>query len=193
MRQWKPGQPLQLETERFLMKSLNRLEVVWYTYGWTFDTQVMHPFGLEAGTWTRRSWYRRFRKPNNRRKFCLGIWPKGGDKPIGLEIVEISAHKVATLSVIIGDRSWWGKGVVQETRSAIVDFLFDKLECPRVWGTPSSRNFPSIFNYQKLGFTCEGILRQHGFDPATKQRCDFIIYSMLRNEWLEKQKDKATA
>lgn len=183
---WKPGQPVRLETPRFQLDSLSRLQIVWNTFPWTFDPVVMHPFGLEAGNWTRRTWYRRFRKLNNKRKFVLGIRPKGESKLIGFEVVEISTRGVASLSVLIGDRDWWGRGVVQETRAAIVDFLFDKAGCVRVWGTPSSRNFPSIFNYQKLGFTCEGTLRQQGFDPATKQRVDFIIFAMLRDEWLAK-------
>jgi len=190
---WKPGQPVRLETERFLLRTLNRLQIVWYTYEWTFDPEVMNPYGLEAGIWTRRKWYRRYKKPNNRRRFYFGIWPKSSDKPIGLEVVDVDTRRVATLSVMIGDRCWWGRGVVQETRRAILAFVFDQLQCPRVCGMPSARNFPSIFNYQKLGFTCEGILRQHGIDPATKQRCDIIVYSMLRNEWLEKHKGEATA
>lgn len=190
---WKPGQPVQLETPRFVLKSMNRLEGAWRSYPWTSDPMVMHPFGLEAGNWTRRSWYRRFRKPNNKRKFCLGIWPKGQSRLIGYESFDVNARGVAVLSVVIGDREWWGKGVVHEARGAIIDFLFEKMNCTRVWGTPSSRNFPSIFNYQKLGFTFEGTLRQHGFDPGTKQRVDFLIFAMLRDEWLEKRKQQGAA
>ena len=192
---WKPGQPIRLETPRFQLDSLTRLQVVWNTFHWTKDPAIMNPFGLEAGTWTRRSWYRRYRKLNNRRKFAFGIRPKGESKLIGLEIVDVSGHNVASLSVLIGDRDWWGRGVVQESRKAVINFLFGKVGCVRVWGTPSSRNFPSIFNYQKLGFTCEGALRQQGFDPATKQRTDFIVFAMLRDEWLAKhgQQQGATA
>lgn len=189
---WKPGQPVILETPRFVVRSISRLQVAWHSYPWTFDPEVMHPFGFKAGTWTRRTWYRRFRKPNNKRKFCLGIWPKGQSKLIGYENFDLSPHGVAALSVLIGDREWWGKGVVQETRGAIIDFLFGTAGCVRVWGTPSVRNFPSIFNYQNLGFTCEGTLRHHGYDPGTQERRDFFVFAMLRDEWLEKRKQQGT-
>ena len=190
---WKPGQPVRLETPRFLLRSMTRLQAAWHSYPWTSDPAVMHPFGLPAGTWTRRSWYKRFRKPNNKRRFCLGIWPKDQSKMIGYESFDVSSRGVAVLSVLIGDHDWWGKGVVQETRGAIVDFLFEKAGCERVWGTPSIRNFPSVFNYQKLGFTCEGTLRKHGFDPGTQQRVDFFVFAMLREEWLKKSEQQGAA
>lgn len=135
-----------------------------------------------------RCWYRRHRKYNNRRKFCIGIRPKGESGLIGYELAEVSSRDVATLSVLIGDRAWWGKGVVQETRSAIIKFLFEQVGCARVWGTPNARNFPSVFNYQKLGFTFEGTMRQHSYDPRTKQRVDLLMFSILRDEWLERRK-----
>ncbi|HEX7076226.1 MAG TPA: GNAT family protein [Hyphomicrobiaceae bacterium] len=191
--EWKVGRPVRLETSRFQISSLTPLQALWHTYPWTFDSEVMHSFGLPAGTWTRRSWYRRFRKSNNRRKFVLGIRAKHDNELIGLEIANVNSAGVAALSVLIGHRDWWGKGVVQEVRSAVIDFLFDQVGCSRVWGTPSSRNFPSIFNYQKLGFTCEGILRQHGLDPATKQHVDFVIFSMLRRDWKRKCGERVAA
>lgn len=190
MQTWKPGQPVRLETPRFTLRSITRLQAAWHSYQWTLDPEIMNSYGLEAGIWTRRSWYRRTRKPNNRRRFCLGVWPKGQSKPIGYETIDIAGRGVASLTVLIGDRSWWGKGVVQETRTAILDFIFNKAGCERVIGTPSVRNFPSIFNYQKLGFTCEATLRKHGVDPATKQRVDYFLFAMLRDEWMEKRKQQ---
>lgn len=190
---WKLGDPVRLETSRFLISSLTPFQVTWQTYPWTSDPDVMHSFGLAAGTWTRHSWYRRFRKADNRRKFALGIRAKHEDELIGLEVADVNACGVALLSVLIGRRDWWGKGVVEEARSAVIDFLFDQVGCSRVWGTPSSRNFPSIFNYQKLGFTCEGVLRQHAIDPITNQRVDFAIFSMLRLDWMKKRNGKIAA
>ncbi|MCL4766613.1 MAG: GNAT family N-acetyltransferase [Hyphomicrobiaceae bacterium] len=188
---WKPGSAVRLETPRFQLASLSRLQAAWHSYAWTSDPLVMHPYGLEAGSWTRRSWHRRLRRFNNRRRFCIGIRPKGGAGLIGYETAEVSSQGVAFIAVMIGDRDWWGKGVVQETRSAVIDFLFENVGCARVWGTPGIRNFPSIFNYQKLGFTCEGTLRQHGWDPATRRRQDYFIFGLLRDEWLEKRKQQA--
>ena len=190
---WKPGQSVDLETERFRLQSMTRLQATLRTYPWTFDPEVMHPFGLNAGTWSRRSWYFQFRSFNNRRKFCLAITPKDQTQLIGYEQVEIRPRGVALLATVIGDRTWWGKGVVRESRSAAIDFLFDRLGCNRVWGTPAVRNLPSVFNYRSLGFTCEGVMRQHKYDPATWKLQDYFVFGMLRDEWLARRKQQEDA
>lgn len=185
---WKPGSPVHLETERFRLDSLTPFRASLETYPWTSDPQLMHPFGLSAGTWSRRSWYRYFRGVDNRRKFCLGITPKEQPDLIGFERFELRPRGTAFLAVLIGDRTWWGKEVVRECRSAVIDFLFECVGCLRVWGSPQVRNLPSVFNYQKLGFKCEGVLRRHSYDPATEQLQDCYIFGMLREEWAAKRK-----
>jgi RimJ/RimL family protein N-acetyltransferase len=180
---WKPGARVRLETERFRLDTLTPLQACLATYPWTADPDLMHPFGLDAGTWSRRSWHRYFRGLDNKRKFCFGIRPKGQDRIIGLERCDLRPRGAAFLSVLIGDRAWWGKEVVRECRSAVIDFLFESVGCVRVWGSPQVRNLPSVFNYQKLGFKCEGVLRRHSYDPDTKQLEDCFIFGMLREEW----------
>jgi RimJ/RimL family protein N-acetyltransferase len=162
---------------------MTRLQAWRATYTWTFDTEVMHPLGAPAGTWTRYAWYKRFRRFNNRRKFFLAIHPKGSREMIGYEAFEVTSKGVAFLEVAIGNRDWWGRGVVQETRRAVIDFLFNEVGCHRVWGTPMARNFASILNSQALGFTHEGILRQHCFDHATRRPVDCVVFGLLREEW----------
>lgn len=180
---WKPGQPVRLETERFVLESKSRLQATLLTYAWTKDPQVMHPLGYPAGTWTWRSWYRNFRHFNNRRKFFLAIRPKDSRTPIGYEAFETSTAGVALLTVVIGDRNWWGKGVVMEARTAVLDFIFDSCKCQRAWGMPTTRNLPSIFNYQRLGFTKEGVLRRQTIDHATGHLQDHIAFGILAEEW----------
>ena len=181
---WKPGRRIHLETERFRLDSMRRMEVAWHTYAWSADREVTGPLGFPNKKWTWLSWYKRHRKYNDRQKLCLAIKTKNATNVIGYEAIELSAAGTAILTVAIGDRSWWGKGVVTETRKAILDFLFCETNCRRVWGIPSVRNIPSIFNYQALGFTSEGILRQHGLHPETGKPVDHIIFAMLRDEWL---------
>lgn len=193
MTRWKPGQPIQLETERFVLESKSRLQATLLTFPWTKDPEIMNPLGYAAGTWTRRSWYRNLRHFNNRRKFFLAIRPKNEKAPIGYESFETTAAGVALLTVAIGDRSWWGKGVVAETRPAVLDFIFDNSNCHRAWGMPGTRNLPSIFNYQMLGFMKEGVLRQQTIDHATGKHQDHIVFGMLREEWHAHRRGEGSA
>ena len=182
---WKPGQKVHIETERFCLDSMTRWQAAWQTYPWTADREILGSLGLVPRTWTRRSWYKWHKKYNNRKKFLIGIKPKNSDTIIGYESFEVTSARSALLTVIIGDRSWWGAGVVLEARRAVLQFLFEEVGCRRVWGTPSTRNFPSVFNYQALGFRSEGILRHYGYNAESGAPADHIIFSMLREEWFE--------
>lgn len=183
MTAWRPGAPVRLETARFELASMTRWEAARHSYPWALDPEVMLPFGVPAKAWTRLGWYKWHKAYNNRKKFCFAIRPKGTPAVIGYESCEISSQKNAYLTVIIGDRSWWGKGVVVECRREIIRFLFETVGCRRVWGTPSARNLPSVFNYQALGFKSEGILRQHGIDARTLHPVDHLVFGLLREEW----------
>jgi ribosomal-protein-alanine N-acetyltransferase len=188
---WKTGQKVHIETERFVLESTTRLQATLLTYPWTTDPEIMNPLGYPAGTWTFRKWYREHKKYNNRRRFFLSIRPKGETKAIGYEAPEVTTAGVARLTVVIGDRAWWGQSVVAETRPAVLDFLFDTVGCQRAWGMPAARNVPSVFNYQRLGFMTEGTMRQQSVNPATGRLRDTIIFGMLSDEWRELRKKKA--
>jgi RimJ/RimL family protein N-acetyltransferase len=186
-RDWRPGSPAILQTERFTLRSMTRLQASHATYAWTFDAGVMHPLCERAGTWTRYSWYKRHKRYNNRRRFFFGIYVKDGYEMIGFEEVNLTPPGAAFLIVAIGNRDWWGRGVVHETRRALIEFLFDKVGCHRVWGNPAARNFASVFNYQALGFKHEGVLRRHAFDHTTQESVDSLVFGLLRDEWLARR------
>lgn len=188
---WKPSRSVHIKTPRFNLDSMTRLEAAWHTYGWSSDREVTVPLGYPSRDWTLHAWYKQHRKYNNRNKFCLAIRPKNSSQVIGFEAFELSAGGTALLTVAIGNRSWWGKGVVLETRTAILEFLFNETHCRRAWGTPSVRNLPSIFNYKALGFKSEGILRQHGYQPESGAPVDYVIFGLLRDEWLYSSKQCA--
>ena len=180
------GPAIRLETERFVLKSLTRRELALISYPWTNDPAVMEPLELQAGVWTPRSWEKQVIKSNNRDKFSFGIEERRSSTMIGYETVQISRTNVALLGVAIGDRDWWGKGVVVESRAAVLDFLFRERECARAWGIVFARNFPSISNYLMLGFQHEGTLRRQQWLPNA-ERGDAMVFGILREEWLNRR------
>lgn len=183
---------IHLETERFTLDSMRRLEAARHTFAFSKDQEYTGSMGLGRNrTWTFYGWYKQLKKYNDRKKFCFGIRPKGSHKVIGVELAELTAGGIAVLTVGVGDKAWWGKGVVQETRTALLDYLFAHTNCRRAWGTPSVRNFPSVFNYQALGFTSEGILREHGLDWRSGKPTDHVSFAMLKEDWLARRQGKA--
>lgn len=178
--------PIRLETERFILKSLTRRELARISYPWTNDPNVMEPLELTAGGWMFRSWEKQIIKSNNRDRFIFGIEERKSGTIIGYETAQISRTKIALLAVAIGDHDWWGQGVVLESRSAVLDFLFGETECVRAWGITFVRNFPSVSNYLALGFQHEGTLRGQFLLPDDK-RGDAIVFGILREEWLSRR------
>jgi RimJ/RimL family protein N-acetyltransferase len=138
-----------------------------------------------AGGWLLRRWRRTFARIDDKRHFCLGIYDKTDDRLLGYHTVALQ-DSVAFVGVVVGERAWWGRGVVVETRAELVRFLFETMGVARVWGTPFARNFASIYNYQRLGFAYEGALRRHRSAPDGG-RADLAIFGLLREEWLASQ------
>ena len=181
-RPWKPGRPVRLETERFRLRSMSRREVARRTQPWTEDVEVMAAIERRAGGWPLRRWRRAFPRFDDKRHFCLGIYGRVDDRLLGYHTATLH-DGAAFIGVLVGERAWWGRGVVVETRAELIRFLFEAVGAARIWGTPFARNFASIYNYQRLGFVYEGTLRQHR-SARDGGRADLPIFGLLREEWL---------
>ena len=96
--------------------------------------------------------------------------------------------RVALTNIVIGDKDYWGKHVVQEVRAAMLYFLFQGLGMEKVKGEIKGRNYPSIFNYKAMGFTSEGILRNE-IPCFSGGRTDVFIFGLLREEWEAQNKE----
>lgn len=71
--------------------------------------------------------------------------------------------KTAELGLMIGNKSYWGKGIGSEMCRLILEYAFKELNLRKVSLTVFSNNPAAIKLYQKLGFEIEGTLKQHVF------------------------------
>ena len=83
-------------------------------------------------------------------------------------------------------RKYWGKGIMTEAFSAVIDFLFGTVGANRVEARHDPRNPASGRVMQKCGLTFEGTLRSA--DRNNQGICDASYYSILKDEW-ETQKE----
>ena len=181
---WAPGALLELKTERFVIRTMTREDVTDHFISWLADPEVMLGLNLPRRRLSRPQAVRYVLGHDNRTKFCLAICLNPDGPQIGFFIVNCDLrHKFAETSVVIGDRDFWGKNVVIETRSALLDFLFDQMNMHKVLGRPHGRNFSSIFNYKAMGFKCEAILREQMCSIQDENRLDQLVFGMLRDEW----------
>lgn len=80
------------------------------------------------------------------------------------------------------DPAHWGRGLMSEALTAILDFLFERFGLNRVQAMAMPRNVASRLLLEGLGFAQEGVLRDHGVDELGHV-CDDVVYSLLRREW----------
>ena len=81
-------------------------------------------------------------------------------------------------------------GVINETRTALIDYFFDKLGVAKICGGPLSRNFAMIFNYKAQGWIHEGTLRGHFKSVVDGSPLDQLRFRLLPHEW-RAMRDKA--
>jgi RimJ/RimL family protein N-acetyltransferase len=92
----------------------------------------------------------------------LAIIKKDNQKHIGnVKIGPIDKnHKSAEISLIIGDKSCWGKGFGSETINLICNFAFCKLRLHKLTSGAYANNPGSIKAFLKCGFAIEGVRKK---------------------------------
>jgi len=84
---------------------------------------------------------------------------------------------------LIGDKSYWGKGIATEAIKLVVDFAFNKLNLRRVQAGVFEDNIASEKALKKAGFALEGRFRkQISVSPPTTQWQDHLYYGILKED-----------
>jgi RimJ/RimL family protein N-acetyltransferase len=187
---WKPGQILTLKTAHYIVRSMTTDDVTPDYLAWTQDEEIMYGVNSTPGRMTMADLHKYVAQFNNRTSFHLGIFLKDSGRLIGFySVYWEKRHNIAGTNVVIGDRSFWGKGVVLETRAAIIDFLFGRLKVNKVWGSPMARNISSVFNYKAQGFRCEGVLKRHRLSPKGEP-LDQLMFGLFPEDWRKAKEAK---
>ena len=186
---WKPGEHVELLTDRFCVRTLKPEDITQRYVDWANDEEVMEHLNLPTGTLTHDKLVKNLKKYDNKSSFNFGIFLREPDLMIGVHTANCDfAHGLVLINVMIGDKDYWGKKTVLEARGAVIDFLFDednfnqKRRIDKIWGMPFTRNLPMVFNYRALGFQCEGVMRAHRRNHKGG-RLDQYMFGLLRSDW----------
>ncbi len=86
----------------------------------------------------------------------------------------------AELGYVLG-RAHWGRGLMREALTGLLDCAFDTLALRRIEAEVDPRNVASGKLLKSLGFTPEGILRQRWITKGEAR--DVESFGLLRPEW----------
>lgn len=181
MARWKPGQPLEIRSARFVIRSLQPEDVDETLHGWLTDGELMRFLG---GPWVSKT-VKALRGSieklyDNRSDFMLGIYHE--ERLIGCFWIDaFLPSRNATTHHLIGDKAYRGIDAPLECRAAMLDWLFS-VGFERIEGRPYSNCIAAIRGYVKQGWHLEGIARKSSRDRAGK-RHDNMLFSLLPEDW----------
>jgi [ribosomal protein S5]-alanine N-acetyltransferase len=174
------GDRIELETDNYIVRSMSESDVSETYLSWMHDYEVTRTLDVDGDSQTMDKLRTYVRSYTSRGGYVFGIYTKEG-KQIGTHSFAWSKeNKVAKIGVMIGDKTYWGKGVLLETRSRLLNYAFD-LGCKKVEASCDSINIPAIYNFVKQGWTKEGVCRAHRI--VDNHPVDLILFGMLDYEW----------
>jgi RimJ/RimL family protein N-acetyltransferase len=190
------GRPVLLQTKRFALRSLKSSDASQRWVSWFRDPEVMDPLNAPIREVAFRDLMAHISTQDNSNLYIIGIFDLASKVQIGYYSIacHISQfHRRANFSVVIGEKSWWGKGVINETRAALLDEFFNNRGIEKAMGNPLARNFPAIFNYKAQGWRHEGTLRAHSISIKDGSPLDQYMFGLTKDEWLGRAKSAANA
>lgn len=87
----------------------------------------------------------------------------------------------ASIGIVIGDKSLWGKGYGTDAMRIMMRLGFDKMNLHRLYLDVHDYNSRAIASYEKCGFKREAVLREHHFRHG--KYCDTIVMGILEREY----------
>jgi [ribosomal protein S5]-alanine N-acetyltransferase len=176
-----------LDTERFYLRPLQPADASARWIGWLADPDVMHPLNVNTHRFSLDGLRAHIAKHDQVKRLLIGIFDRSSDLHIGYYRIDLDPkHRLASVNIIVGDKNYWGRNVVNETRAVILDYFFTEGRIAKAIGSPPARNFPSVFNYRAQGWRLEGIFKSHRESIHTG-RIDQLQFGLTREEWLARR------
>jgi RimJ/RimL family protein N-acetyltransferase len=178
------GRPVLLQTKRFALRSLKPTDASERWMNWLKDPDVMGPLNAPIRKWTVNELMAHVGSADNNERYLVGIFDLASNVQIGFHMIDMDpTHRRANFNVVVGEKAWWGKGVVNETRAALLDEFFSNRGIEKATGMPLARNFPAVFNYKAQGWRHEGTLRGHCLSVSSGLRLDQYQFGLTKDEW----------
>lgn len=177
------GEAIQVETPHFELRSMTVDAINDDYISWWNDAEIQSQLGSRPRGWTMEQARRHVEQFDNLHSFHLGIYTRDGNRLIGFTTILANPQsKVSTSNRVLGDKSYWRKGVSKELSAWTIPFVFEKLGMVKIKAEVRGPNLSSIALCEYLGFAREGLLRQEVPGP-NGTRLDVHVYGLLRDDW----------
>ena len=127
-----------------------------------------------------REWYEKYLNDCTQQTFIIEL--KEEETPIGtVGLTDIDyKNQRADLTIIIGEKDYWGRELGEEALNLLVKFAFNEMNLRKIKALVFSDNDKAIKLYEECGFKEEGILKEEIFEEGKFK--DVVVMSILRRE-----------
>jgi len=170
--------------KRVRLRPLVREDLV-YLRKWSRDAEIKGLIG-EVASMSKADWEKFLDEVRgDRKRAWFMVIVKENDKVIGeAGLLRMDRAWLTTdVSVIIGEKTEWGKGYGTETIALLLNYAFRHLKFHRVAVGVVGFNERALRFWEKVGFRKEGIQRD-GYYYDHKYH-DFVMMSILEDEFRE--------
>jgi len=172
-----------LEAERVYLREVRRSDVNDRYYWWINDPEI----GLYLETRFRphsreriEDYVRKMEEDPN--SVFLAIFAKDQERHIGnIKIGPINwFHRFADISLVIGEKDYWGKGYGTDAIELAVVYAFNTLNLRKITAGIYANNVGSIKAFKKAGFREEGLRKKHRFCGG--EYVDEVLLGKIRSD-----------
>ena len=153
-----------ITSPRLLLRSLTRDDVSTMYVGWLNDPEVNQYLETRFAVQTIETCLAFVDAMNaDPNSHLFGMFDLHGGSHIGnIKLGFIKPqHKTGELSLFIGNKSYWGKGLATGAIGAMTRWAFDSLGLEKVEAGCYDDNAASLRAFLKSGYSVEGFLRKH--------------------------------
>ena len=132
-------------------------------------------------------WFEKLQNDGTRAELAIETLQKVPVGIAGLAGID-SVHRTAEIYLVIGQKEFWGKGVMLEAECLLIDWAFNSLGLEKIWAVARPENIASVITMKKMGFQIEDALRSEKLVDG--KRIDILHLGLLRNDFknqMEKQ------
>lgn len=126
------------------------------------------------------NWFEKLQADDGRSEFVIETPQKAAIGVAGLAGID-STHRTAEIYLVIGQKDFWGKGVMLEAECLLINWAFNSLGLEKIWAVARPENIASLITMKKIGFHTEGTLREEKIVDG--RRIDILRLCLLKNEF----------
>jgi ribosomal-protein-alanine N-acetyltransferase len=150
-----------IEGVQIYLREVNEDDVTTDYYNWMNDTEVNQFLETRYLPHSKSNILSFVKKMDGQQnEIFLAICDKVTHKHIGnIKLGPINwIHRFGDISLLIGDKNFWGKGVATEAIRLVTEFAFNILNLHKVTAGCYETNIGSLKAFLKVGFKQEGVL-----------------------------------